>query len=151
MNELGVIRLHHVSLTTADLPRALSFYCGMLGGEVAHEFRNDAGDLYGAFIYHGNGTFVELFCGDAGDGPAGRLRHLCFEVADIEAAATRLRGKGYAIVVKRGRTDRVLQFFIEDADGNVVEFQQHDVESALRGFASRRASIEVALEQRDQV
>jgi len=137
----GVLRLHHVSLGTPDLPRALAFYRDLLGGEVAHEFRNDAGELYGVFVHHGHGTFVELFRDEgAAASQPGRFRHLAFEVADIEAAAASLRAKGYTPTVRRGRTDSVLQLFVDDADGNTVELQQHDEQSALTRYLAKRRS-----------
>jgi catechol 2,3-dioxygenase-like lactoylglutathione lyase family enzyme len=134
-----VLRLHHVSLGTPDLPRALEFYRDHLGGQLAHEFRNDDGELYGVFVHHGDGTFVELFHdGDAGEELSGRFRHLAFEVEDIEAAAARLRSMGYAPTVRRGRTDKVLQLFIDDPDGNRVELQQHDEQSVLTRYLALR-------------
>jgi len=64
--------------------------------------------------------------------PAGGLfRHLSFEVDDIEAMATTARRHGFEAQVRRGQTDRVLQFFIHDPDGNMIEIQQHDRESVL--------------------
>jgi catechol 2,3-dioxygenase-like lactoylglutathione lyase family enzyme len=117
----------------------LEIYRDHLGGEVAHEFRNEAGELYGAFIHHGDGTFVELFREvDAAGNHRGRFRHLAFEVEDIEAAAASLRQRGYAPTVRRGRTDKVLQLFVTDRDGNGIELQQHDRQSALTQFLSRR-------------
>ena len=139
MTSPRILRLHHVSLGTKDLPRALAFYRDHLGGQLAHEFRTDAGELYGAFVHHGDGTFIELFRqDDAGEAPAGRFRHLAFEVEDIEAAAASLRSRGYASTVRRGRTDQVLQLFIDDPDGNRVELQQHDEQSALTHFLAVR-------------
>jgi glyoxylase I family protein len=136
---LRVLRLHHVSLSTPDLPRALAFYRDHLGGQLAHEFRTDAGELYGVFLHHGDGTFIELFHQDnAGAGDPSRFRHLAFEVEDIEAAAASLRSRGYAPTVRRGRTDKVLQLFIDDPDGNRVELQQHDEQSALTRYPALR-------------
>ena len=132
---VAVKRLHHVSLSTSNLASQVAFYCDVLGGTVAHEFRNDTNELYGVFVYFGNGSFIEIF-NDPGvarvEKPA--FRHLALEVDDINAAAQFLRSKGYRPKVKRGRTDQVLQCFIEDADGNIVELQQHDEKSALSRF-----------------
>ena len=135
-----IVRLHHVSLGTPNLSRLVSFYCSLLGGEIAHEFLNREMNRYGAFIYFGNGTFIELFKDDGVDksGKSG-FRHLSFEVDDIESVASYLRLNGYAPVVARGRTDKVLQCFVEDPDGNVVELQQHDDESSLIKYLQDRA------------
>jgi lactoylglutathione lyase len=98
---------------------------------VAHEFRNPAGALYGVFLSCRNGTFLEFFNEQAPKPPGGLFRHLCFQVEDIEQMARAARGHGLQAEVKRGRTDRILQFFVHDPDGNMIEFQQHDAESVL--------------------
>jgi catechol 2,3-dioxygenase-like lactoylglutathione lyase family enzyme len=129
-------RLSHASFGSTDLQRTVAFYRSLLGCEIAHEFRNPAGELYGVFLYAKNGTFLEFFT-EREEKPAGGLfRHICFEVDDIEAAAARFRAAGHAAEVRRGRTDRVLQFFVHDPDGTTIEFQQHDAESVLLPYVS---------------
>lgn len=124
-------RLSHVCLGSTDLERTVDFYRALLGCEVAHEFRNPAGERYGLFLSCRNGTFVEFFNEQAPKPPGGLFRHLCFEVDDIQQMAQTARVHGFQPEVKRGRTDRILQFFIHDPDGNMIEFQQHDRESVL--------------------
>jgi catechol 2,3-dioxygenase-like lactoylglutathione lyase family enzyme len=137
-----VKRLHHVSLGTSNLPRLLAFYCEIMGSEVAHEFRNQSNDLYGAFVHLGNGTFIEMFRDEnIEDVGVSRFRHLSLEVDDIELAAKFLESKGFALAVRRGRTDHVLQCFVEDPDGNIVELQQHDQQSVLAHFLSERGGL----------
>jgi catechol 2,3-dioxygenase-like lactoylglutathione lyase family enzyme len=124
-------RLSHASFGSTDLPRTIEFYRSMLGCEVAHEFKNAEGQVYGVFLDCGNGTFLEFF-NDQTPRPAGGLfRHICFEVNDLEAAAGRFRAAGYDAEIRRGQTDRILQFFVHDPDGIMIEFQQHDAESVL--------------------
>ncbi len=124
-------RLSHACLGSTDVPRTVAFYRDLLGCEVAHEFRNPAGVLYGVFLSCRNGTFLEFFNEQAPKPTGGLFRHLCFEVEDIEGMAAMARSKGLPAEVKRGRTDRILQFFVHDPDGNMIEFQQHDQESVL--------------------
>jgi catechol 2,3-dioxygenase-like lactoylglutathione lyase family enzyme len=124
-------RLSHVSFGSKDLQATIAFYCTMLGCAVAHEFRNAGGEVYGVFLDCRNGTFLEFFNEPAPKPPGGLLRHVCFEVDDLYAMATRFREVGSNIEIKRGRTDRILQFFTHDPDGIVLEFQQHDAESVL--------------------
>jgi catechol 2,3-dioxygenase-like lactoylglutathione lyase family enzyme len=124
-------RLSHVCLGSTDLERTVRFYSDLIGCEVAHEFRNPAGERYGVFLSCRNGTFLEFFNEQSSNPPGGLFRHVCFEVEDIEGMAQAARNHGLTADVKRGRTDRILQFFVHDPDGNMIEFQQHDRESVL--------------------
>ncbi len=122
-------KLSHLCLGTSDLPKSLAFYRDLLGCQVAHEFRNQQGELYGVFLLVGDGTFLEIFNNQQEASPGGLFRHLCFEVENIQTLAEQLRLQGYQPEINRGRTDRVLQCWIEDPDGHQVEFQQFDEES----------------------
>ncbi len=130
-------RLSHASFGSTDLPRTIEFYRSMLGCEVAHEFKNAAGQLYGVFLDCGNGTFLEFFNEPTPPPPAGLFRHICFEVDDLQAAAGRFRAAGYDAEIRRGRTDRILQFFVHDPNGIMIEFQEHDAESVLLPYLRR--------------
>lgn len=130
-------QLSHVCLGSTDLRRTLDFYGDLLGLRVVHEFRNDAGDLYGIFLSCNNATFLEFFSEREPKKEGGLYRHLCFEVESIHDMADKLRASGYTAEVRRGRTDRVLQFFVRDPDGNTVEFQEHDEESVLYPYVKR--------------
>jgi catechol 2,3-dioxygenase-like lactoylglutathione lyase family enzyme len=123
-----VRRLAHVCLGTTDLERLIGFYGTLLEGRVIHEFRNPAGERYGALLALAPGTFLELFNEPNPNARAGQglFRHLCFEVEDIEAMAAHARTLGFTPEVKRGRTDLTLQFTIADPDGIPIEFHQYD-------------------------
>jgi lactoylglutathione lyase len=129
-------RLSHASFESADLAGTIDFYRSLLGCEVAHEFRNPAGELYGVFLYCRNGTFLEFFNAPSPKPAGGLFRHICFEVDDIEAAAATFRKAGLQLEIRRGRTDRILQFFVHDPNGIMIEFQQHDRESVLLSFVT---------------
>lgn len=131
------MKLSHVCLGAHDLEATIAFWRELMGLEVAHEFRNPEGELYGVFLACGEGTFLEYFMDETPLREQGRFRHICLEVDDIEATATNARGLGHEVEVRRGRSDRVLQFFIKDNEGTVVEFQQHDAQSALRAYLER--------------
>jgi catechol 2,3-dioxygenase-like lactoylglutathione lyase family enzyme len=126
-----VRRLSHASFGSTDLSRTVEFYRLMLNCQVAHEFKNAAGQVYGVFLDCGNGTFLEFF-NDQTVRPAGGLfRHVCFQVDDLQAEAARFRAAGYDLEIRRGRTDGILQFFVDDPDGIMIEFQEHDEKSVL--------------------
>jgi len=124
-------RLSHACLGSTNLPRTIAFYRELVGCQVAHEFRNAAGEIYGVFLSCRNGTFLEFFNEKQPKPPGGLFRHLCFEVDDVEDMAAGARKRGLTVEIKRGRTDHILQFFVHDPDGNMIEFQQHDRQSVL--------------------
>jgi catechol 2,3-dioxygenase-like lactoylglutathione lyase family enzyme len=135
---MPVKRLSHVSLSSRDLAATECFYVDILGFKIAHEFHNAAGERYGFFLHAGGGSFLECFQVKDAAAPGGMFRHLCFEVDDIGSFADHLRARGFPeIVTRRGRTDRILQFFIRDPDGVEIEFQQHDEQSALKPFVEQ--------------
>ena len=124
-------RLSHACLGSTNLPRTIAFYRELVGCQVAHEFRNAAGEIDGVFLSCRNGTFLEFFNEQQPKPPGGLFRHLCFEVDDVEDMAAVARRHGLTAEIKRGRTDHILQFFVHDPDGNMIEFQQHDRQSVL--------------------
>lgn len=132
---LPIKRLSHISLSARDLAATERFYVDIMGFEIAHEFRNAAGERYGFFLYAGGGTFVEFFQKPDAAHSDGLFRHMCFEVDDIEAFASRVRSHGIVdFTIGRGRTDKILQFVFSDPDGIQIEIQQHDAESVLTPF-----------------
>ena len=56
------------------------------------------------------------------------FRHLCFEVKDIKKIRKKLISLSPTLI-KRGKTDKILQFFVKDLEHNVVEFHQRDKRS----------------------
>ena len=132
---MRIKRLSHISLSTRDLIATERFYVDIMGFEIAHEFRNAAGERYGFFLHAGGGTFLEFFQKPDAGSEEGLFRHLCFETADIEAFAAHIRARGIDdAAIRRGRTDKVLQFFFHDPDGIQVEIQQHDAQSVLAPY-----------------
>jgi catechol 2,3-dioxygenase-like lactoylglutathione lyase family enzyme len=130
-----VKRHSHTGLSTPDLDVTERFYVNVIGLEVAFEFRNDENERYGFFLTSGNGTFVEFFKVSFSEyRTSGPLRHICFEVEDIQSYVIHLASKGTFTNVKRGRKDQVLQCFIIDPHGIHIEIQQHDERSALHKF-----------------
>jgi lactoylglutathione lyase len=132
---MRVKRLSHVSLNSRDLAATERFYVDVMGFEIAHEFRNAAGERYGFFLHAGGGSFIECFHSSENTAGGGAFRHLCFEVDDIAGFAARLKKHGIADVApRRGHTDHVLQLFFVGPDDIEVEIQQHDEQSALKPF-----------------
>lgn len=128
-------RLSHICLGTTDLQKTIDFYCNLLNCKIVHEFRNQQGELYGIFLLVNNGTFLEFFKEQSAPQHKSLFRHLCFEVEDIQNLAQLLKEKGFSTEISRGRTDGALQFWINDPDGNQVEFHQYDRQSVQYNYA----------------
>ena len=134
--------LHHVALSTPDLERCLSFYCGALGGEQVSEVHawnkgteiadrmtrlKDSAARY-AFVKVGN-VFLEIF-EFSSPSPNDRshracdygLVHLCFAVDDIHEEYARLKAAGmefHGSPVKFG--DGSIFTYGRDPDDNIIE------------------------------
>ena len=125
----GIKRLGHVCLGSRDLGKTLAFYRDILGCTIVHEFKTPEDWTYGLFLLVNNDTFLEFFHQQDRQQEGGLFRHMCFEVEDIHAFAGAMAQKGFSPEVIRGRTDGVLQFWVNDPDGNKVEFHQYDEQS----------------------
>jgi glyoxylase I family protein len=115
------MQLHHVSLLVADTRRALDFYCGLLGLEIATD-RPDLG-FPGAWINLGGGQIhlLELPNPDpVTDRPehGGRDRHTALRVDDFEQTRQRLDQAGIAYTLSRSGRQAL---FCRDPDGNAIE------------------------------
>jgi catechol 2,3-dioxygenase-like lactoylglutathione lyase family enzyme len=140
--------LHHTAIAVRDLDRSIAFYRDVFGGEVEAVIR-DVGDVHVAqlhalesacftlaFVRFGP-TRLELFQfaePDDGRDVHARahdfgIRHICFEVDDVDAAYARLTGAGVAFtrppyVIPDGDAAGTALAFCFDPDGNRVELLQ---------------------------
>ena len=141
--------IHHSSISTPDMDRALAFYRDLVGVEVVFEapFEGEAISaivgLQGAkgrvAMLRAANMHIELFEYAApesapnvtvGDGPRPvnnhGLTHLCFDVTDLPSEYERLKAAGVEFhcpptLLANGT---VLTTYARDPDGNVVEFQE---------------------------
>ena len=118
--------LSHISLTTNSLKKVHNFYVKLLGLKVVHKFINHKGDLYGYFLSSGKNTYLEFFKSNKIEKFEKNrpFRHICFEVSSLLNIAKKFNNK--KIDIKRGKTDGILQFFVNDGEGNIVEFHQRN-------------------------
>jgi glyoxylase I family protein len=118
--------INHLSLTIEDLPAAQEFYGGLLGlPEIERPNLGIGGVWYqaGAVQLH----LIELpesMRPDPDDRPAKPAatplaNHLAFEIDDYEAVKARLEEAGYVV---QGLGAKAGQLFIQDPQGNMVEF-----------------------------
>ena len=121
-------QVSHISYLTNSLKKVENFYIKKLNLKIVHVFRNKINEIYGYFISSNSNTFLEFFLSKK------KLlvknmnyQHICFEVKNIYLFRNKMLKKGLKLTkIKRGRTDKILQCFVKDLEGNVIEFHQRD-------------------------
>jgi catechol 2,3-dioxygenase-like lactoylglutathione lyase family enzyme len=111
------LAVHHVSINVTDVPEAVAFYTGVLGG-VERSDRPDFG-FGGAWIDLGASQVHLLEAAP----PAVLGQHFAVRVQDLDAAVSELRAAGIVLddpsPVGPGR-----QTFLADPAGNTVELYE---------------------------
>ncbi|NDV02194.1 methylmalonyl-CoA epimerase [Pseudoroseicyclus tamaricis] len=128
-------RLNHVAIAVPDLAAAAAQYRGTLGADVGAPRALPEHGVTIVFVTLPN-TSIELMepLGEASPlagflqkSPAGGMHHLCYEVADISAAAARLEAEGARVLgpVKTGAHGRpVLFLHPKDFTGTLIELEE---------------------------
>lgn len=130
-------RLNHIAIAVPDLNAATAKYRDLLGAHVGQPQPLPEHGVTVVFIDTGN-TKVELLepLGEhspitafLAKNPAGGMHHMCFEVADLAAAAARLVAGGARVLgdgtPKIGAHDKpVLFIHPKDFDGTLIELEQ---------------------------
>nr|AGD93245.1 hypothetical protein orf226 [uncultured bacterium] len=127
--KLGLSRIGHVALKVADIGRSLEFYRDRLGFAEMMHLNNDDGSLWLVYLRITDTQFIELFTGGQGVRAPGHeataINHFCLECDDLDATAIRLREAGVTLTVEpKLGLDGNRQCWIEDPDGNRIEFMQ---------------------------
>ena len=141
----GIIRVHHIAISTPDLERLVAFYRDVLGFEVIEEFDWEKGDQAAdqvtglkdsaakAVMLKGGSFHLEIFefqspppkpvdpnrpvC-DHG------LTHFSFEVTDVQAVYDRLKKAGVRFNCPPEKLGGLgTAIYGRDPDGNVIELQ----------------------------
>ncbi len=137
--------IHHVALSTPDLPRLVAFYRDLLGfqqvqagewsGSIELDRHMQLPDSSGrASLLRLGRTAIEIFefgsptpqaCGGWRPCDHG-LVHLCLDVTDLEKEYERLRAAGMTFHAPPLHAEAVgvLSVYGRDPDGNVVELQE---------------------------
>ena len=130
-------RLNHIAIAVPDLVAASARYRDLLGAHVGQPQALPEHGVTVVFIDTGN-TKVELLepLGDNSPirafldkNPGGGMHHVCFEVADVAAAAAtlteggaRVLGDGHPTVGAHGKP--VLFVHPKDFDGTLIELEE---------------------------
>ncbi|WP_416763659.1 VOC family protein [Roseateles sp. So40a] len=125
-----LLRLHHAAIICADYERSRRFYTEVLGLRVVAETYREARRSYKLDLALPDGTQIELFSfPDAPQRPsypeAQGLRHLAFEVDDVEAGKRALEAMGVSVEPVRvdELTGKRFTFFA-DPDGLPLELYE---------------------------
>jgi glyoxylase I family protein len=127
---LKLLRTHHVAVICSNYERSRRFYVETLGLGVVREVDRRERNSYKLVLRLPDGTQIELF---SFPDPSKRssypeacgLRHLAFEVADIDEAVGDLQSRGVAVEGVRvdEHTGRRFTFFA-DPDGLPLELYE---------------------------
>lgn len=124
---LDLKKLHHIAIICSDYERSKRFYTEILGFTILQEVYRNERDSYKLDLALNGQYLIELFSFPAPPERPTRpeatgLRHLAFEVPDVEAAVRQLQAKG--ILAEPVRVDEYTgkKFtFFPDPDGLPVE------------------------------
>lgn len=127
---MEIKKVHHVAVICSDYEKSRRFYTEVLGLEVlAENYRESQRGYKTDLALHGE-YVVELFSFPnppqrVSNPEAAGLRHLAFQVPDIDAAVAELDSKGVAHEEIRidGFTGKRFLFFA-DPDGLPIEFYE---------------------------
>jgi glyoxylase I family protein len=123
-------RIHHIAIICSDYARSKSFYVEALGLEVVRETYRAERKSFKLDLRVGDAYQIELFSFPSppkrvSSPEACGLRHIAFEVENVEEVANNLRGKG--IQSEPIRTDQLTNkrfTFLRDPDDLPIEIYE---------------------------
>ena len=117
--------LAHVCIAASDLATTERFYCSGLGFRKFFDFIR-GGEVIGFYLRVSENTYIEVFRQDAVQTHAGcPIRHVCFEVTDIDEVSRHIKAHGYEVTEKKLGADQSWQMWTTDPGGVRIEFHQY--------------------------
>ncbi len=144
----GITGIGHFALKVHALDRSLRFYRDQLGFREMMRINKDDGSLWLVYLRITDTQFMEIFF----DAPQERapgwndnaITHICLEVDDLDRVLEQVHAAGIKLLIeKKTAADGNAQAWIEDPDGNRIEFMQLNPEG-LQMQAIRRLRMEHA-------
>lgn len=117
---VGIIKLHHLNVTVpAGLEEATKSFYGSLLGLKQMEKPDGPRKYIGAWYQLGE---LQLHL-SVEDRPRNQDsgRHVCYSVADVEAALSAFRSAGIEVISEEQMMNGGLRFFVRDPAGNLIE------------------------------
>lgn len=129
---MNIKRIHHVAVLTDDYEKSKLFYIDVLGFKVIKETYRHERNSYKLDLAIAGTYQIELFSfpefKERNSFPESKgLRHLAFEVDDVDEAAAELKSKG--VEVQDVRIDELTRkkfAFFYDPNGQPLEIYQAD-------------------------
>jgi len=127
----GIRKIHHIAIIASDYKVSKNFYTSVLGLEIIQEVYREERNSYKLDLGLNGDYIIELFSFPNPPKRPSRpeatgLRHLAFEVTDIEATVAYLISKN--IVAESIRVDPFTSkkfTFIADSDDLPIEFYEY--------------------------
>ncbi len=128
---MKIKRIHHIAILTDDYNKSKAFYTEVLGFEIILETYREARQSYKLDLAINGQYQIELFSfpeyKERNSFPESKgLRHLAFEVEDVDASVIELRSKG--VDVQDVRIDEITgkRFaFFYDPNGQPLEVYEN--------------------------
>ena len=142
----AITGIGHIALKVYDLDKSLAFYRDKLGFPEMMRIDRPEGGLWLVYLRVTDDQFIEIFPGAETDRSPGwngnAITHVCLTVDDLDAVVERVTGAGIPLLIeKKTATDGNRQAWIEDPDGNRIEFMQINPESMqIKAIARLRAA-----------
>lgn len=128
---MRINEIQHIAVNTRDLKKSIHFYTEILKLDYVNEA--DLGNDYAAYIKCGPGSVLELFHMEGNlterklDDTAVGVRHIAFDVDDIEAWDNYLKRSGvpYRVELTELEVIRKRVLLVEAPDNVIVELCQN--------------------------
>lgn len=123
-------RIHHISVICSDFERSKKFYTEVLGLKILQEIYRSERDSYKLDLALNGQYILELFSFPSPPARLSRpeasgLRHLAFEVNDVDSIIAHLRTDGFDVEAVRIDEHTHKKFtFMQDPDGLPIEFYE---------------------------
>ena len=141
----GITGIGHIALKVRDLDRSLDFYRDRLGFAEMMRINHPDGSLWLVYLRVTDEQFIEIFPGAENDRSPGWngncITHVCLTVDDLDRVVDEIEARGIKLLIeKKTADDGNRQAWIEDPDGNRIEFMQINPDSMqVRGIRRLRA------------
>ncbi len=127
---LNLTKIHHIAIIASDYKKSKAFYTKVLGLTVLRETYREARQSYKLDLALNGDYVIELFSFPTPPTRPSRpeatgLRHLAFEVADLDATVSELTAQGaVAEPIRVDEFTRKRFTFIADPDELPIEFYE---------------------------